>query len=91
VIGHNWDHSSHSPFLHAAPVQGAHAPDAGFLYGRMHLYRGWRRTNLNHPSLVFGRVPLMEWGCLLSHRVDYTGGQAHDPVLHHHGRVLGQP
>jgi hypothetical protein len=30
-VGHNRDYSSHSPFLHTAPIQGARAPDADFL------------------------------------------------------------
>jgi hypothetical protein len=38
-VGHNRDCSSHSPFLHAAPVQGTHAPDANFESSRAHLYR----------------------------------------------------
>jgi hypothetical protein len=37
---HNRNRSSHSPFLHPAPVQGTRAPSVGFQSSRMHLCRG---------------------------------------------------
>jgi hypothetical protein len=36
---HNRERSSHSPFLHIAPVQCAHALDAGYQSDRVHLCR----------------------------------------------------
>jgi hypothetical protein len=42
-------------------------------------------------EVILSHVPLVELDCLLSSHADFAGGQSCDPVLHHHGRMLGQP